>query len=48
MDKIENAKSILWYYFELIARKSGTIFDCDSRAEIEGIIDDIVDGIKED
>lgn len=40
----ENAKRLLWHYFKLIADKSGVVLDNDCRTEIEGIIDDIVDG----
>lgn len=44
-NQIENAKRLLWHYFKVIADKSGVFLDSDCRVEIEGIVDDIVDGV---
>lgn len=45
-NKIENAKRTLWHYFSLIAQKSGLQLGGDCRTEIEGIVENIVEGIK--
>lgn len=46
MDKIENAKKMLCYYFQLLDTEHKLDSDC--YAEIEGIVDDIIEGIKEE
>ena len=46
MDKAENAKKILCYYMRKAWEASGLKWDSDNDAEAAGIIDDIVDGIK--
>ena len=39
----ERAKSTLRYYFKLVYQRSGRDFTSDMAAEIDGIVDDIVD-----
>lgn len=44
MDKILQAKRLLVHYFDIV----GAVNDSDNVAEIEAIVDLIVDGVKED
>lgn len=46
--QIESAKRLLWHYFKVIADKSGVALGCDCQVEIEGIVDDIVDGVLDE
>lgn len=46
MNYIDNVKRILCYYFKVLDVDNKLDSDC--YAEIEGIIDDLVIGIKED
>ncbi|MBU5438313.1 hypothetical protein KQI42_09850 [Tissierella sp. MSJ-40] len=45
-DYIENAKRLLVHYFKVVDTENK--LDCDCYNEIEGIIDDLVHGIKEE
>lgn len=47
MDKREQAKKILLNYFRLIARKAGANLDWDCEAEIESIVDLIIDAAQD-
>ncbi len=47
-NQIENAKKLLWHYFKVVADKSGVVLDNDCRVEIEGIVDDIADGVLDE
>lgn len=42
MNKAEQAKRTLVHYMQSIAEKAGVHMDSDCRAEIEGIVDNII------
>lgn len=48
MNKREEAKRYLVYYFRLIAERAGLNWDSDNDAEIEVAVDLIIDASKEE
>jgi hypothetical protein len=48
MTGIEKAKSTLVHYFKTVYSSAGLKWDGDNVTEVEGIVDDLVDGIKAD
>ena len=46
--KRRKAKELLVWYFRLAFEKSGSDFSPDNRAEVEGIIDYIFDGVLDE
>lgn len=48
MNKRQDAKRNLVWYFQLMFEQTGTRFDGDNRAEIEDIVDLIIDAAKEE
>ncbi|WP_206457910.1 hypothetical protein [Anaerovorax sp. IOR16] len=46
MDKKEEAKKILRYYFRLIAENAGVRWDSDNDAEIDCAIDMLAESVK--
>lgn len=48
MNKREEAKRMITYYFRLIAKNAGVNWDSDNDAEIEAAVDLIIDASKEE
>lgn len=47
MDNRSEAKRLLKHYFRLIATNAGAPWDSDNDAEVEGIVDCIIDAARE-
>lgn len=47
MSARENAKDVLVHYFKYLFERSGQNWSADNQAEVEGIVDDIIDATRE-
>lgn len=45
---LDDSKKLLVHYFEILFKKQGLVFDSDSKAEVEDIVDNILWGVLEE